>query len=58
MDNDKHSKDAQANGDAMSMEAVENSRRNLMTKLAAGAFAVPAVLASISSQAAAASVLP
>ena len=33
----------------MPLASVENTRRNLMTKIAAGAFAVPAVLVSLSS---------
>ena len=53
MDDDKHSTGAEVHDVENAAEAAENNRRKLITKLAAGAFAVPAVLATLSRTAAA-----
>jgi len=47
-DNDTHSKVAGLNEDDTPASEVENARRKLVTKLAAGAFAVPTILAALS----------
>ncbi len=52
MDNHKEEPPVDGISNAGKGGEVEENRRKLMTKLAAGAFAIPAVLASISAQAA------
>jgi hypothetical protein len=47
--NDKQIKGGQTEEVEIPLASVENARRKLMTKIAAGAFAVPTVLVSLSS---------
>ena len=54
-DNEKHNKESALQEGNMPTSDVENARRKLVTKLAAGAFAVPAVLVTLNRTAAHAS---
>ena len=47
-DNEKHNKESALQEGNMPTSDVENARRKLVTKLAAGAFAVPTILAALS----------
>ncbi len=51
-DSDKENLPLDGSSNAEEGNEVEENRRKLVAKLAAGAFAIPAVLASISAQAA------
>jgi hypothetical protein len=51
-DSDKEKLPLDGSSSAVEGSQVEETRRKLVAKLAAGAFAIPAVLASISAQAA------
>ena len=54
-DNEKHNKESALQEGTMPTSDVENARRKLVAKLAAGAFAVPAVLVTLNRTAAHAS---
>jgi hypothetical protein len=47
-DNEKHNKEPASHESDIPALDVENARRKLVTKLAAGAFAVPTILAALS----------